>query len=210
MYSNIFKNKQIGVENVIDKKELKLMLDRLDNGVDKFILAGLFYGLNDSDNREQLLNITKDMIDIEKSTITLQSGKVVVMDEILRSVAEEALNQKIYIKMGSHGRINEDYEFNPNSKYVIRVKPTTRNNNGVEPLTNAGFKSRIRSISEFLTGDVSALTPTEIKKAGAYSLIESQQKKMTIMEAESLLKANGLSIRRNNLIPMLKEINGGV
>lgn len=194
---------------MLNKKELKMMLDRLDNGVDKFILAGLFYGLNDSDNREQLLNITKDMVDMEKSTITLQSGRVVVMDEILKSVTEEALNQKIYIKMGSQGRTNEDYEFNLNSQYVIKVKPTTRNNNGIEPLTNAGFKSRIRSISEFLTGNVSTLTPTEIKKAGAYSLIESQENKMTIMEAEALLKRNGLSIRRNNLIPMLKEINGG-
>lgn len=197
------------MKDITTKQELKIMLDRLDNGVDKFILAGLFYGLNDSDNREQLLNITKDMVDMKKSTITLQSGRVVVMDEILKSVTEEALNQKIYIKMGSQGRTNEDYEFNLNSQYVIKVKPTTRNNNGIEPLTNAGFKSRIRSISEFLTGNVSTLTPTKIKKAGAYSLIKSQENKMTIMEAEALLKRNGLSIRRNNLIPMLKEINGG-
>ena len=125
-------------------------------------------------------------------------------------ITEEALNQKIYIKMGSQGRTNEDYEFNLNSQYVIKVKPTTGNNNGIEPLTNAGFKSRIRSISEFLTGNVSTLTPTKIKKAGAYSLIKSQENKMTIMEAEALLKRNGLSIRRNNLIPMLKEINGGL
>lgn len=192
---------------MLNKKELKEMLNKLDNGVDKFILAGLFYGLNDSDNREQLLNITKNMVDIEKSTITLQSGRVVIMDEILKSVTTEALNQKIYVKMGSQGRTNEDYEFNLNSQYVIKVKPTSKNNNGTEPLTNAGFKSRIRSISEFLTGSASTLTPTELKKAGAYSLLESQQNKMTIMEAESILKKNGLSIRRNNLIPMLKEIN---
>lgn len=31
---------------MIDKKELKVMLNRLENGIDKFILAGLFYGLN--------------------------------------------------------------------------------------------------------------------------------------------------------------------
>ena len=184
------------------------MLDRLDNGVDKFILAGLFYGLNDSDNREQLLSITKEMVDIEKSTITLQSGRVVVMDEILKSVTQEALNQKIYVKMGNQGRTNEDYNFNLDSQYVIKVKPTSKNNNGIEPLTNAGFKSRIRAISEFLTDNTSVLTPSEIKKAGAYNLLKAQQKSMTIMEAESILKANGLSIRRNNLIPMLKEING--
>ena len=132
------------------------------------------------------------------------------MDEILKSVTQEALNQKVYIKMGSQGRTNEDYEFNLSSQYVIKFKPTNRNNNGVEPLTNAGFKSRIRAISEFLTGNASVLTPTEIKKAGAYSLLESQQKRMTIMEAENLLKNNGLSIRRNNLILILKEINGGM
>lgn len=194
---------------MIDRKELKVMLDRLDNGVDKFILAGLFYGLNDSDNREQLLNIKKDMVDIEKSTITLQSGRVVIMDEILKNATQEALKQKIYIKMGNLGNSNEDYTFNTNSKYIIKVKPTKRNNNGTEPLTNAGFKSRIRSISEFLVGDTS-ITPSYLKQSGAYYRLKKENKKWAVREAEDFLKKNGLSIRRNNLIQMLKEINGEV
>lgn len=78
---------------MMDKKELKKLIDRLDNGVDKFIIAGLFYGLNDSDNREQLLNLTTDMVDLDNSTITLPSGRVVVMDKILKGAVMEAMNQ---------------------------------------------------------------------------------------------------------------------
>ena len=51
------------------------------------------------------------------------------------------------------------------------------------------------------------LTPSMLKVSGVYELLKSQENKMTIMESEALLKKNGLSIRRNNLIPILKEIN---
>lgn len=62
-------------------------------------------------------------------------------------------------------------------------------------------------MSKKYTGDASKITSSELKKSGVYELLKSQEKKMTIVEAESLLKERGLSIRRNNLIPILKEIN---
>ena len=194
----------------MNKIELKNILNKLENGVDKFIVAGLFYGLNDSDHREQLLNLKVNMVNLENSTITLPSGRVVVMDEILKEVVTETINQKIYIKMGGGlNKADSDYEFNPYSEYLIKTKPSKVTNNGLSPLSNAGFKKRIRAISDFLTGDASAITPSSLKKDGAYNLLKSQNKKWTIIEAETFLKQNGLSIRRNNLIPMLKEINGG-
>ena len=51
------------------------------------------------------------------------------------------------------------------------------------------------------------LTPSILKMSGVYELLKQQHKKMTIEEAENLLKNNGLSIRRNNLIPILRELN---
>lgn len=198
---------------IINKDELKMMINKLENGIDKFIVASLFYGLNSNDYKEQLLKLTTDMVDLENSTITLPSGRVVYMDCILREATIEAINQKIYVKMGQMGsRTNEDYYINSSSKFIIKSKPSKNNNYGLDALKTAGFKARIRRISNYLTGDSSAITATNLKMAGVYNYLKNLKidKKLTIMEAESLLKENGLSIRRNNLIPMLKEINEGI
>lgn len=192
---------------MIDRKELKVMLDRLENGIDKFILVGFFYGLNgDAAYKEQLLKLEVDSIDFENSKINLPDGREVIMDGLLESVVKEAIEQKIYVKMGSQGMTNEDYPLNSNSKYIIKVKPTKANNNGLSPLTAGGIKKRMTMLSDYLGIKI---TPSLLKVSGVYDLLKSQQKKMTIMEVETLLKKHGLSIRRNNLIPILKEINGG-
>lgn len=191
---------------MIDRKELKVMLDRLENGIDKFILVGFFYGLNgDAGYKEQLLNLEVDSVDFENSKINLPDGREVLMDRLLESIAKEAITQKIYFKMGSQGRTNEDYIINSDSKYIIKVKPTKANNNGLSSLTASGLKKRMTMISDYLG---IKLTPSLLKISGVYELLKSQEKTFTIIEAETLLKKHGLSIRRNNLIPILKEING--
>ena len=85
--------------NFITKKGLEEKLDKLDNGIDKFIVAGIYYGLNRSNYREQLLNIKTSSVNLEESTLTLSNGEKVVMDDLLREVTREAVEQKIYVKM---------------------------------------------------------------------------------------------------------------
>ncbi|MDB2115671.1 hypothetical protein [Clostridium paraputrificum] len=195
------------MKDIVTKKNLEEMINRLDNGIDKFILAGFFYGLNgEAGYKEQLLNLEVEAIDLENKKINLPDGREVIMDELLEKVCKEAINQKIYTKLGSQGRTNEDYLLNEDSKYIIKVKPTKANNNGLSPLGAGGIKKRMTMLSDYLGVK---LTPSILKVSGVYELLKSQQKRMTIAEAESLLKKNGLSIRRNNLIPILKEINGG-
>lgn len=196
------------MKDIITKKKLEELVGKLENGIDKFILVGFFYGLNgEAGYKEQLLNLEVDSIDFENFKINLPDGREVIMDELLTSVAKEAIEQKIYVKMGSQGRTSEDYSLNDDSKYVIKIKPTKTNNNGLSPLTASGIKKRMTMLSNYLG---IKLTPSLLKVSGVYELLKSQQKKMTIMEAEALLKRNGLSIRRNNLIPMLRKINGDI
>ena len=193
------------MKDIVTKKKLTEMIGKLENGIDKFILAGFFYGLNgEAGYKEQLLNLEVGAIDFENKKINLPDGREVIMDELLEKVCEEAINQKIYTKLGSQGRTNEDYFLNADSKYIIKVKPTKANNNGLSPLGAGGIKKRMTMLSDYLG---IKLTPSMWKVSGGYELLKSQGKKMTIMEAEALLKRNGLSIRRNNLIPILKEIN---
>lgn len=193
---------------MITKLELKKMIDKLDNGIDKFIVAGIFYGLNSSDYREQLLNIKTSSVNFEESTLTLPNGRVVIMDDLLKEVVREAVEQKIYVKMGSLGGTNEDYELNPNSEYIIKSKPTSSNEMGIKPLSNAGFKSRMRTISTFLVGDTS-LTPSLLKKSGTYEKLKTLDKNLTIRSIEKILKESGYGTKRNTIVEMVQEIRKG-
>lgn len=193
---------------MITKLELKKMIDKLDNGIDKFIVAGIFYGLNSSDYREQLLNIKTSSVNFEESTLTLPNGRVVIMDDLLKEVVREAVEQKIYVKMGSLGGTNEDYELNPNSEYIIKSKPTSSNEMGIKPLSNAGFKSRMRAISIFLVGDTS-LTPSLLKKSGTYEKLKTLDKNLTIRSIEKILKESGYGTKRNTIVEMVQELRKG-
>ncbi|EOU2008850.1 hypothetical protein [Clostridium perfringens] len=194
--------------NFITKKGLEEKLDKLDNGIDKFIVAGIYYGLNRSNYREQLLNIKTSSVNLEESTLTLPNGEKVVMDDLLREVTREAVEQKIYVKMGSLGGTNEDYELNPNSEYIIKSKPTSSNEMGIKPLSNAGFKSRMRTISMFLVGDTS-LTPSLLKKSGTYEKLKTLDKNLTIRSIEKILKESGYGTKRNTIVEMVQEIRNG-
>ena len=194
--------------NFITKKGLEEKLDKLDNGIDKFIVAGIYYGLNRSNYREQLLNIKTSSVNLEESTLTLPNGEKVVMDDLLKEVVREAVEQKIYVKMGSLGGTNEDYELNPNSEYIIKSKPTSSNEMGIKPLTDAGFKSRIRAISIFLVGDTS-ITPTLLKKSGAYEKLKTLDRNLTIRSIGKILRESGYNLRQNNLVEMVQEIRKG-
>ncbi|MDZ4982489.1 hypothetical protein GNF79_06945 [Clostridium perfringens] len=184
------------------------MIDKLDNGIDKFIVAGIFYGLNSSDYREQLLNIKTSSVNFEESTLTLPNGRVVVMDDLLKEVTREAIEQKIYVKMGSVGGTNEDYELNQNSEYIIKSKPTSFNDYGIKPLTDGGFKSRIRAISVFLVGNTS-ITPSYLKKSGALEYLKTLDKNLTIRMVEKKLKDRGYNLRRNTVVEMIQELKKG-
>lgn len=194
--------------NFITKKGLEEKLDKLDNGIDKFIVAGIYYGLNRSNYREQLLNIKTSSVNFKESTLTLPNGRVVVMDDLLKEVVREAVEQKIYVKMGSLGGTNEDYELNPNSEYIIKSKPTSSNEMGIKPLSNAGFKSRMRTISMFLVGDTS-LTPSLLKKSGTYEKLKTLDKNLTIRSIEKILKESGYGTKRNTIVEMVQEIRNG-
>ncbi|MDU2047787.1 MAG: hypothetical protein E6715_05780 [Clostridium perfringens] len=194
--------------NFITKKGLEEKLDKLDNGIDKFIVAGIYYGLNRSNYREQLLNIKTSSVNLEESTLTLPNGEKVVMDDLLKEVVREAVEQKIYVKMGDQGGSNEDYELNPNSEYIIKSKPTSSNEMGIKPLSNAGFKSRMRTISMFLVGDTS-LTPSLLKKSGTYEKLKTLDKNLTIRSIEKILKESGYGTKRNTIVEMVQEIRNG-
>lgn len=139
------------MKDIITKKELEEIMNKLENGIDKFILAGFYYGLNGASGyKEQLSNLRVDCVDFEKEVINLPDGRAVKMDKLLKQVTKEAINQKIYIRMGSQGRTNEDYFLNSSSPYIIKSRPTKLNNDGCMPLREMGLRKRLQAISSYI------------------------------------------------------------
>lgn len=139
------------MKDIITKKELEEIMNKLENGIDKFILAGFYYGLNGASGyKEQLSNLRVDCVDFEKEVINLPDGRVVKMDKLLKQVTKEAINQKIYIRMGNQGRTNEDYFLNSSSPYIIKSRPTKLNNDGFMALREMGLRKRLQAISSYI------------------------------------------------------------
>ena len=79
---------------------------------------------------------------------------------------------------------------------------------GIKPLSNAGFKSRMRTISTFLVGDTS-LTPSLLKKSGTYEKLKTLDKNLTIRSIEKILKESGYGTKRNTIVEMVQELRKG-
>lgn len=196
------------MKDIITKKELEEIMNKLENGIDKFILAGFYYGLNGASGyKEQLSNLKIDCIDFEKEVINLPDGRTVKMDKLLKQVAKEAIEQKIYTLMGNNIRTNEDYFLNPSSPYVIKVKPTKLTNNGLTSLGGAGIDRRIRMISSYTGKEMS---PSLLKVSGVYELLKNENKYWSLPKATEFLKEHGMSIRQNNLLLILRELNANL
>lgn len=196
------------MKDIIAKKELEEIMNKLENGIDKFILAGFYYGLNGASGyKEQLSNLRVDCVDFEKEVINLPDGRIVKMDKLLKQIAKEAIEQKIYIKMGNQGRTNEDYFLNSSSNYIIKSKPTKLNNNGLMPLKEIGLRQRITAISNY-TGK--KMTQSSLKISGVYEILKNENKYWSIPKASEFLKEHGMSIRKDNLLLILRELNANL
>ncbi|MEW8994073.1 hypothetical protein [Clostridium sp.] len=196
------------MEKNITKAELIEKVNKLDNPMDRFIVVGIFYGLaGESTEGAQILEVKKSDVNLEENTIKLEDGSVVVMDSLLRKVTVDAMNQEVYVKMGTVGaHTNEDYNLNPNCPYIIKGKPSKLNDMGMKRLGGQSLKTRLTAISKYLGVSCSRRL---LKQSGIFHMLKEEKANWTIREAEDFLKKNGLSLRRNNLMEVLKEINVG-
>ena len=197
------------MEKNITKAELIERVNKLDNPIDRFIIVSIFYGLaGESIEGVQILDIKKSDVNLEENTIKLKDGSVVVMDSLLKKVTVDAMDQEVYVKMGTIStHTNEDYGLNPNCPYIIKGKPNKLNDMGMKRLGGQSLKSRLTAISKYLGVSCSRRL---LKQSGIFHMLKEEKTNWTIREAEEFLKKNGLSLRRNNLIEMLKEINGEI
>lgn len=133
--------------------------DTLVNVQDKFIIYALFSGIK-GNKYEDLLTLKLNDIDLKNKVIHTKSGQEIVIDSYLEDILTDMINfesfSNEYYKLNKSGKFefNSSYNLNINSEYVVRVKPTKTNGNGLDHMSFQGLQTKLKSISSVLEIDI--------------------------------------------------------
>lgn len=171
------------------KEEIKNICECLTNVQDKFIIYGLFSGIKGKAYSDLVQLKVKD-IKFAKREIKLPSGKIIKMDEylekILREVTDDNLGRKYYKlnRSGVYDR-NTFYELNMSSEYVLKVKPTKANGNGLGYMSFQGMQTRLQGLM---------LLGKDIYKSGVIHHMYTTKLDWTQAETGKFIKVNNYGL----------------
>lgn len=143
----------------ISWEELKKELNRVENDVDKAILCLLRMGISGSQFKE-LVNLKVENIDIKNKLIHLDNRDVEIEDDYIINILENAIEQRTYYVLShkdeGEGKITE-YDFNMDCPYLLKQRPTVKNNGGMNPYKFGGISGKMFRIFQELGLDISAI-----------------------------------------------------
>ena len=204
---NSFSVTEFGVnikcENVITKKEVIEFVASLENSQDAFIVYALFNGIY-GNQAEDLLHLTSNDIDLEKNVIRLEDREV-PMDDIMIKLAKDALKERVYYVIDTGSKIwrTTEFYFNMQSPYLLKVRPSTKNNNGLNRMSYNGFRTRMKSILDYLGSNLSV---TDIVTSGYAHRINNDVKKISKYTVSAWLKENNVKCSDYKLSKIIKEL----
>ena len=177
--------------NLFTKQEIIDICDSLVNVQDKFIIYALFSGIR-GNKYSDLVNLKVSDINFETKEIKLLSGKVIVMDKYLEDILIDITDEEFgsyYYKLNRSGLydINSFYKLNMSSEYVIKVKPTVTNGNGLGVFSFQGLQTRLKGLSKIL--DINILG-VNIYRSGVISRMNEIKDNWLQSEILSYLKEN--------------------
>lgn len=195
----------INTEGIYKLDEIKKIISMIDNEQDKFIVYALYKGINGK-KAEDLLSIKKGDIDFTNGTIKLKD-RTIMMDDYLSHLASDAIKQKVYQKLGdfSGGSSTDSYAFNMECKYVIKGKPNTKNNNGLNQYGYEGLRRRLQILSDETDSRLSIDT---LNRSGILHELNKIKKQWTVKELKTAVKENGWKGNIDILYNLLIEVYG--
>ena len=180
------------------KREIQDICDLFINPVDKFIVYGLFCGI-DGKGRSELLNLKKDQINFENKTITL-SDRIIYIDDYMEDILKDTLNPVLgsiyhkYLDDKVEGSTSESYDLNFDSEYVIKTKPYSKNNYGLNPMKISGFNQRMKTLNDYL--EDFKLVPRDIVRSGVIDKMYKIKKSgWTQGQVQEILKQNNIKMQ---------------
>lgn len=190
-------------EGLLTKKEVMSYIDILDNEQDKFIIYAMFKGIGGKEV-EELRTLKSEQVDFKNKKITL-SNREVDMDDVMLELIEGALKQDVYdlIKF-SEGALVQSFNFNMDSEYILKNRPTKTNNMGLDAMKYDAFRKRLKTISQYLDNNI---TPDILLKSGyAYMVYERYGKDATYTNVADLIKEKNMKASIRNVINAYKNI----
>lgn len=136
---------------LLDRKDVIGICETFINYVDKFIVYGLFSGILGKEYSD-LINIKVEDVSSDYKTIKLKDKTIecdVYMQYLLKNVIKEH-NYDMNVRDTVYSICV--YDYNMESPYLIKVKPTKRNRNGLNPITKVGIQIRLKKLTSQLHG----------------------------------------------------------
>ncbi len=191
---------KVNTSRFYTKSELQDICEVLVNPQDKILLYGLFAGLRGTAYSELLQLKVKD-INFEENYIQLKDKRIEI-DSYFKEILLDAIDPVFgstyhkYYNPNSGAKSNSSYDLNMNSEYVIKAKPYSKNNNGLNPMTNSGFQTRIEKLSNIVNR---SLVPVDLVRSGIMSRMH---------DLENYWKENNMTEKfwgKETVVPYLKE-----
>lgn len=163
--NNILKESGVGIEvnssDYVDKlefnedkyftrKEIREVCNLFYNAQDKFIVYALWNGIMGNDY-EDLLNLKVEDILFDENKIP-QYIKVknnrIKCDEYMQEILKKTLKSDYYETYNDAHVGMVGFELNMNSPYIIKIKPSKKNDNGMFPMKKSGIQARLKRLTE--------------------------------------------------------------
>lgn len=192
------------IKGYIIRENLMDVIGLLTNPQDQFILMAIYNGIAGKNNMSDLLNLKVKDVDFEKHIITV-GDRIIPMDADFEKITLETVTEKIYYSESTSKYANKDVEFNPESPYVIKVKPIASNLWGIQPLKYTGFRTKYANIRKKCDLEVN---PSELETSGLINELLAERKDWTVADIQFALKIRNTPFNAFRLYSIMKEILG--
>lgn len=175
------------------REEIQDVCDLFINSVDKFIIYGLFCGIDDEEKKDLLL-LKKDKINFENKTIII-TNRIIYMDEYMENVLKDTLDPVFGSRYYNY---IDDYELNFDSQYVIKSKPDIKNNNGLDSMKVSELNEKIKILNGHL--EDFNIAPENLVISGLMDKMYTIKKSgWTQSEVEEFINQNNIKIQVDDL-----------
>lgn len=200
-------------EQFFTKKEIQNVCHSLLNFQDKFIVYALWNKIMGKEYKD-LLNLKISDVAEDYSYIMV-NGKKVMCDDFMKYIIRGTIKQNEYYKFVNSDdlRSSDSYMFNPDSEYLIKVKPTKINKDGLNPMKPSGLQRKLTKLQEIYFDkcrEKLILNGVSLLRSGLmYDMFIQEVENGKTWDIESMneyLKMNGYKTNKNELYRIYWQI----
>jgi hypothetical protein len=189
------------------KTEIINVCNALLNFQDKLIIYLLWNGVMGKEYCD-ILNMRVDDVAKDYSYINI-NGRKFMCDDYMKFLVRGTIKQITYVKFvrNSEELLSPDtFDFNSSSPYLIKVKPSKRNSDGMQPMTSSALQRKLTKLQDIYLEECNEqiiLSGLSLVKSGVlYQMFMKEVQDgivWTIDEIDRYLKMTGHRINKNEL-----------